>query len=428
MSDIIAFSHKYNLHLIKTEDIQNISLFIIAGCSLFSYLYYNLAPLWYKNNEEGAGEYIKPFDTLFPFVGVHALIDFVVTNSYDLKLHHLCIGGIIFYNYYYNVSTDDRFIFLYPLLKTEISSIFYVLKYWLPQKTILYDVNMILFYILFFKLRIYDFYYEIIYNNISFDIVFKKYSPTNYYLSSILQLSCYGLYILNLYWFLIINKIVYKKITKIVNINTDVICHKLCYYLHWINIPLSIYVYRYNPNEKYIFDMIGISILSISSYMYHYDIYRRLCNNSIEYYSIPNKDNIVLFLNDNIAIHIRSFFVVLTNYYNNNNLYCILLISGLFHITSIYDCFLNILELYIHSDINKDIFLNRHNMVSALPIACDILLVYVNSPIEIAIPFLFVNIVIGLLFIVEPFYKLNHGCFHILLILQNYYMCLSNTK
>jgi hypothetical protein len=55
MSDIIAFSHKYNLHLIKTEDIQNISLFIIAGCSLFSYLYYNLAPLWYKNNEEGAG-------------------------------------------------------------------------------------------------------------------------------------------------------------------------------------------------------------------------------------------------------------------------------------------------------------------------------------------------------------------------------------
>ena len=83
--------------------------------------------------------------------------------------------------------------------------IFYVLKYWLPKKTILYNLNSILFYILFFKLRIYDFYYEIIYNNISFDITFQKYSPTNYYLSSILLISCYGLYILNLYWFLILN-------------------------------------------------------------------------------------------------------------------------------------------------------------------------------------------------------------------------------
>ena len=192
MSDIIAFSHKYNLQLIKIEDIQNISLFIIACSSFLSYLYYNLAPLYYENNKS---DFNKPFDILFPFVGLHAFTDFFLTNSYDLKLHHLCIFGIIFYNYYYNVSTEYRFIFLYPLLKTEISSIFYVLKYWLPKKTILYNVNTILFYILFLKLRIYDFYYEIIYNNVSFDIVFQKYSPTNYYLSSILYLNRYYLFI-----------------------------------------------------------------------------------------------------------------------------------------------------------------------------------------------------------------------------------------
>ena len=55
MSDIIAFSHKYNLHLIKIEDIQNMSLFIISCSTFLSYLYYNFAPLWYKNNEEGLG-------------------------------------------------------------------------------------------------------------------------------------------------------------------------------------------------------------------------------------------------------------------------------------------------------------------------------------------------------------------------------------
>lgn len=376
----------------------------------------------------GGGQYIKPFDTLIPFVGLHAFTDFFLTNSYDLKIHHLCIIGIIFYNYYYNVSTEDRFIFLYPLLKTEISSIFYVLKYWLPKKTILYNVNTILFYMLFLKLRIYDFYYEIIYNNISFDIVFQRYSPTNYYLSSILLISCYGLYILNLYWFLIMNKILYKTITQFIRVNTDILCHFLCYLLHWANIPLSIYVYAYNPNEKYIFDMIGITALSISSHKYHYDIYSRLYNKQIEDYSVPNKDNIVLFLNDVLTIHIRSFLVIITNYYNNENLFCILFISGIFHITSIYQCVLNSLELCIDYDKNKDKFANCHTIISIIPVACDVFLVCINSPIETLIPFLLVNIMIGLLFIVEPFYKLTHVGFHILLISQNYYMCLSNAN
>jgi len=335
MSDIIAFSSRYNLQLMKIEDIQNISLFFIACSSLFSYLYYNLAPLW-CGNIEGGGDFTTPFDLLVPIVGLHAFIDFFLTNSYDLKLHHLCIFGVIFYNYYYNVSIEYRFIFLYPLLKTEISSIFYVLKYWLPKNTILYNINTILFYISFVKLRIYDFYYEIIYKNSSFTTVFQVYSPTNYYLSSILLVSCYGLYILNLYWFSIMNKILYKTFTKIVTINTDVLCHKLCYCLHWINIPLSYYIYSYNPNEKYMFDMTGITILSMTSYIYHYDVYDRLYNKKIEAYSIPNKDNIVLFLNDNIAIHIRSFLVVVTNYYNSEHLLLVLFLSSILHTVSMY--------------------------------------------------------------------------------------------
>ena len=289
-------------------------------------------------------------------------------------------------------------------------------------------MNTILFYMLFLKLRIYDFYYEIIYNNISFDIVFQRYSPTNYCLSSILLMSCYGLYILNLYWFLIMNKILYKTITQFIRVNTDILCHFLCYLLHWVNIPLSIYVYSYNPNEKYIFDMIGITALSISSHKYHYDIYSRLYNKQIEDYSVPNKDNIVLFLNDVLTIHIRSFLVIITNYYNNENLFCTLFISGIFHITSIYHCVLNSLELCIDYDKNKDEFAKCHTIISIMPVACDVFLVCINSPIETLIPFLLVNIMIGLLFIVEPFYKLTHVGFHILLISQNYYMCLSNAN
>ena len=302
------------------------------------------------------------------------------------------------------------------------------MKYWLPKKSILYNVNTIVFYISFVKLRIYDLYYEIIYNNASFDIVFQKYSHSNYYLSSILLISCYGLYILNLYWFLIMNKLLYKTIIKNVNINTDILCHILCSYLHWINIPLSCYIYSYTPNEKNMFDIIGITTLSIASYKYHNDVYIRLYDKQIEEYSIPNNDNIILFLNDIIAINLRSFLTIVTNYYNSQYLLFILLISGIFHICSIYHCVVNILELFIYRDKNKDTFLICHNILSSIPVACDVFLICINSPNEIAIPFLLVNIIIGFLFMIEPFYKLTHVSFHILLIAQNYYMSLSNSK
>jgi hypothetical protein len=63
-----------------------------------------------------------------------------------------------------------------------------------------------------------------------------------------------------------------------------------------------------------------------------------------------------------------------------------------------------------------------------IPIVYDILLVYSNSHTELAAPYLLTNIVIGLLFLVNPFYKLNHVAFHIGLIIQNYYMSMSNAN
>jgi len=417
MSQIIDFSNRYYLNTIIIEDLQNISLFIIGVSSLLSSIYcYNLT---YDTIIEKT-----PFDILLPFVGVHAGIDFFISDKYDIKIHHIFIMGILFYNNYYDVSDSHRFMFSCPLLKTEISSIFYVLKYWIPKNSFMYSINSILFYILFFKLRIFDFYYQIIYNNSNFNILFETYSQKDYLLSSIMLVSCYGLFILNLYWFFIINKIVYKGIAK--NINTETICHFLCSYIHWINIPVAFYIYSHNPNEKNIFDMIGITALSISSYIYHYDIYGRFLNKQIEEYTIPNKENIVIFLNDTICINLRSFLIIVTNYYYNPHFSIITASSGLVHLTCIYHNILNILDLFI--DNTKINFLNNHNLITALPIVYDVSLIFANSPNEIAIPFLLVNIMMGLLFIVEPFYNFTHVAFHFLLIAQNYYICMSSSQ
>jgi hypothetical protein len=422
--DIISF-----LHSIKIIDIQNISLFILSLFTFLSYLYYNLGPFLYDKNND----FTKPLELLIPFVILHAFIDLFLTKSNDLRLHHIFIFGISIYNYSLNASSEDRFKFLYPLLKTEISSIFYIFKYWLCKNSILYDLNSLIFYILFFKLRIYDFYYEILYNNILIDEIFQKYSISNfnlnYYLSYFFLISCYGLYILNLYWFFIMNKILYKTITKIINnIDTDILRHKLCSFVVWLNIPIAYYIYSYYPNQKYFFDMFGICILCLTSYNYHYDIYERLKTKQIENYELPNKDNIIKFMDDIIAINARSFLALLSNYYYNENVYSLLLLSGIFHTLSIYLCYGNSFELIIDYENKKEVFLNFHNIVTEIPIIFDVFLVFINSPNEIKIPFLLVNVIIGILFIVEPFYKLTHSFFHIFLLIQTYYICLSNIR
>ena len=408
------------------ENIHNVSLFAISVSSLFSYVYYNSYSL--PDKVIGGGIW---FERLYPVVGIYAVMDLFMTKSTDLRLHHACIFGIYFYNNYYSVSVEPRFLFSYTLLKTEISSIFFVLKYWFPPKTLINSINTVLFYLSFFKFRIWDFYVEIIHNNKALDLVFNRYSGSNVYLSAILSLSCYGLYILNLYWFLIINKILFKQIAKYIpTINTEKINHLLCSYIHWVNIPLAIYIYSFKPNVKHIFDVVGITALTVSSFQYHHYIYNRLVSGQIDEYIVTDKDIIVSFIVDILFINIRSFLIVLTNYFNTTLLGSVLCYSGFFHTVSMYCCVLNIQRIFQKekTEKNKKRFSTIHDIITAIPIITDAYFIFTNSPTEIAIPFLLVNVVIGLLFAVEPFYKLNHAVFHLLVLVQNYYICMSNIQ
>ena len=411
---------------ISVEDVQNASLFAIASWALFSRVYHN-----FTNSA-------APFEALRPIVGVHAVLDLFVNKSRDVKLHHMCILGIFVYNNYYSVLPEHQFPFLYHFLNTEISSIFYVLKCWLPPNTVVYNLNNAAFYVSFAKFRIFDLYRDVIHNHSPFELTFQEYSHSNPYLSSILLISCYGLYILNLYWFLILNKILYKMAAKLVkNLDTDIVCHFLCSGLYCINIPLALCIYSRNPNEKFVFDVIGIIALSQSSFAYHIDVFKRLHTRQINECSIPNKLNVPLFFADFMSIHERSFLVVVTNYYNNVYLWPALLASGCIHAGSIGYCMAMIPsgdgdedssdeDSSVHSKVTTQSFMKTFNIVTSVPIACDILLVFANSPKHISIPFLTVNIIIGLLFVVEPFYKLTHVAFHVCLIAQTYYICLSS--
>ena len=405
--------------------IQNISLFSISIFSLFAYVYYNTQIL--ISNNLNKSDFIWPYEIIIPYICIHSFVDLFITRSFDVKIHHIFILGIFFYNYYYNITNVDIFIFSYHLLKTEITSIFYVLKFWLPTDSYIYNINNFLFYILFFKFRIIDFYYGIIQNNYVFKLIINKYSQTNDFLTTIIVLSCYGLYILNIYWFLIMTKILYKNISKVINIDTYIICHYLCSYIHFINIPLCIYIYSDNKNEKYILDIIGVTGVSITSYYYHINKYNNLYIQKIDEIILPNKYKIVLFFNDVILIQIRSFLTIATSYYNDHNFLYYITISGLFHLISIYYVILNIFKLLFTTDNLKDYYLNIHYLITCLPIIIDVILIYFNSTTEIGIPFILVNIIIFLILFVKPFYKLTHVALHIFLIIHNYYLCLSHS-
>ena len=336
------------LNKITIKNVQDISLFMIGCYSLYGYLNYNLLPLLYDNIQEE--DLIRPYEVLYPFLGLYALIDFFLTDSYEFKIHHTCIIWIVLYNYYHSVSSTHRFLFSYTFLNTEISSIFLVFKYWLPPNTIISNLNNILFMILFAKLRVYDFYYQVIYNNISLETILINYSNDDYLTKitfSMLFLSCYILFILNLYWFMIINKSFYKTINKIVHFDTHMMCHYLCSYIHVLNIPIACYIYSYNPHERNSLDVFGITCLSYSSYIYHNDIYTRLISKKITNYEIPTNDNIIHFLTDCLWINVRSFLVIVTNYYYSIHFGIISTISGGAHLLSIYFCTVNSFELII---------------------------------------------------------------------------------
>jgi len=400
--------------------IQNISLLGIAVSCFYCCSYY-----YFTDSIEKT---VPLFNNILPVIGVHAMVDFFATKKIDLKIHHLCVIGLLFYNYTYKVHSKDSFTYFNSLLKTEISSIFYVLKYYLPKKKGIQITNNLLFFLTFLKYRIIDNYKEIIEPNSIFNLIIPNYSSDNICMTSIILFSIYGLYLLNLYWVLIIIKMLYKSIISIYkNINTDLLCHYICSYIHFINIPLAVFNYSRHTNDKYMYDVFGIYILSIFSFLYHYDIYRKLLEKKIESYENPDKTNIVLFINDSIAIHTRSFFTVITSYYYNNELLTVVCLSSIFHLFSLYNIIINIFNLLgIDDSYNKEIFYIIHNSISMLSITIDILLVFINSNIDVGIPFLLVNILIGLLFVVEPFYKLNFVGFHLLLLFQNYYLCSCN--
>jgi len=183
------------------------------------------------------------------------------------------------------------------------------------------------------------------------------------------------------------------------------------------------YVYNFNKRKQNIYDVGGIFLLSIASYLYHHKIYNNITNGKIKEYSIIEDNNLVYFLNDNACIHIRSLLAIITGYYNSPFFYEVVIVCGLFQVLCFYRGTINVIQLLQNDHNVKTNFYKIHNIFTFLPVGLDVIVALLNTRSNaLSVPFLFINIAIVLLFAVNPFYNLTHVAFHILLIMQTYYI------
>ena len=384
------------------ETYQNIAnLFVCGGVSATLYAYYNISEQY--------------LNYAIPLVSAHFITDLFLTKKTDLMIHHLLGLSFIAYKYMIPVYPPDDTSTILVMYKTEISTVFYVFKL-LLQNTKYKKIallNDLLFFATFFKFRIYDFYHILI-NDHTMYTDYSKYD----YLYIIIG-AIHGMFILNLYWFLIICKITLKPLLKLCSQQfSEYLCHYITSYTMPINLLINIYLYSLEFNSIYWYNIYGLIAVAIASYNYHTYAYTLI--NQHKYVCYTSADTFFLFLQDIGAIHFCSFTALLTNYGVADIVY---LSAGLHTICY----FINLAHLYYskntttitYGNTGYNMFVSLQYLCIILPNSLDIILIVANSfDSAYSIHGLYISILLLLIFIVNPLYDLTHILFHICLIIQ----------
>jgi hypothetical protein len=410
-------------NIISNFNERNIELFESYCCIILSlFICYNLYLYYYVNTDY--------LNLSLPVILTYFGLDLFICK-YDIKLHHISILLLMAFNYNYDVSINDSTIPMLSLYKTEISTIFYSLKV-IMKDNLLYkkyfsQINDILFITTFVKFRIYDIYSNVLVNPLFYSQM-AKYTDTFFTKLGYIPMYCF--YGLNVYWFLIMCKIIAKPIIKqCKSYDLIKIREYLTQYTLFFNILAIGYIYSFSKKQYYIIDMTGISMLAMNSYIYHNKIYTYLCGKK----EINYMDNDIIepLLNDNLSIHVTSLLYNLTCAfsYDNPDIFAVFYVSLILHANAIYHYILYIVKSksndnkIMYNDDSSNEFIVVTNFYTILPVAYDILVgVFTATNINTKINISLVSYVLFLILYINPFYELNHFAFHIGLIAQRIFL------
>lgn len=200
--------NKKNMTSFKTE-FSNVVSFLIASCTTFGlsmhYFY-------------GDSSYIETTVLMIIF---QCSYDIFLYHSHDSAIHHLFVL-MVSYICMFDLPPEDFQSVTIPLLATEISTLFLVLRLWMINfdmtKTLLFTVNNAVFAITFAATRWYGFYVYMIANQKIYDII-TTYVPR--FQSLPIYCGLFGLAAINYYWFLVILKVVFRPLHHVTTIDYD---------------------------------------------------------------------------------------------------------------------------------------------------------------------------------------------------------------
>lgn len=346
----------------------------------------------------------------------------------DFLIHHIL--SLLFGYYQWMISPNYEIPFvantMYYFLQCEISSIFMVFRYWITHPW-LATLNDLCFIVTFFKYRVYDYYVYIIHPSSTFYEMLVFYADHSASAKYAFTISAYGLYAINLYWFTIFMKTLYKKVMRAYPwLNSLAIQHGVCSYIAWIQLPVTVYRYTQgNGLHRFaLIELYGVICLCMSTYRYHRYTCEKIvnCENTYRWPFVNSyKWNtwMALFVEDQFAIHVRCLTTILTKYDNDR---IFLFLSACVHIVSMYAMKCNVLKLQQDEKYEKTDFFALNRWIVFIPIFYDVVLQMRVISYENSIGLALASYMMILTATVRPFYQCTHIALHVWAIVQAYYL------
>jgi hypothetical protein len=180
-------------------DAANVVSFLVSILSIFSLLHYHFTE-----------------DIYFVMMNIYIVFaqlacDIFLWHTNASVIHHLCALLLIysFFSIHSDLDVREYIYILLPILSTEISTLFLVIKYWMEQldlkNTFWYKVNLLVFFVIFVITRIFIYTAFVILNPKTYELDLSKY----------VYLSLYGLFALNIYWVTIMIKVMLKPLKQV---------------------------------------------------------------------------------------------------------------------------------------------------------------------------------------------------------------------
>ena len=398
------------------KDIQNTSniLLTIAGTLISINSIYDF-------------DYKLTVQCLLIYLGCEIL--FLPINKIDTIIHHiLTISTISYVLYTDSIDLNTNFYSTKIFLLTETSSVFLGISQVL-KKSYIGTISQILFVLLFFKTRIYDYIYKILLNPYFYESLGNEHFQRNW------QYMCtYGLFSLQIYWGCIILKVISKPFFK--NLKQS-ISENILRYTYFINFLTTITSYtlllgsnenKLNYGDSAFLDVLGNGLLSISSYYFHNQYYESLQNNL----SIVNTKHKNYLLLDIATIDIR----VLTQYLSHMSMHQIYsqthINYAIFYIALSIVQISSIDTIYYYHIRNKKQFTDNTilllNLLMGIPPAIGILASTYNIPdTDIILNTIMQILLIGFVLYIQPLYNSTQILVHLLMCINNYQLVSNNT-